>query len=306
MKRQSQSEIGSAGSVQAFLFDCTPYLVSVTIDFHTHIFPDDVARRTIAAVKKNFNIIAPESGTEMGLRASMHSAGIAKSVVLPAARLPEEIRQTNEWILSIARDGLIPFGAIHPLLEDLTEELDRLSLKRIPGVKIIPSLQKIFPDDPRCGPLYESIIERDMIIVFHAGGEPIERGLIYGTPQRFSTITESYPELKMVLTHLGGLRMWEDVQRYLIPPGKNVFFDTAYVSAYLSKEEIANLIIEIGTNHVLFGTDYPWTSPAEEIKLIRGLGLFEKEIEKILSKNGEMLLRSSESKPNTSNGGEIP
>lgn len=283
--------------MQAFLFDSTPYLVSVTIDFHTHIFPDDVARRTIDAVRKNFNIVAPESGTSAGLRASMRFASIAKSVVLPVARLPEEIRQTNEWILSIARDGLIPFGAIHPLLEDLTED---------PGVKIIPSLQKIFPDDPRCGRLYESLIERDMIIVFHSGKEPIERGTIYGTPQRFSIIAKSYPKLKMMLTHLGGLRMWDDVQKYLIPPGKNVFFDTAYASAYLSREEVANLIREIGTDHALFGTDYPWTSPAKEIKLIRGLDLYEKEIEKILSKNGEMLLMSSESKPHTSNGGEIP
>jgi hypothetical protein len=262
----------------------------VVIDFHTHIYPEDEAREAIAAVKRNFGIIAPETGTLAGLLASMKKAGINNSVLLPVARLPEEVRPKNKWVKSIAREGIVPFGAIHPLQKDLEEELDILLEDGICGVKIVPSLEKIYPDDDRCDLLYESLIEREMIIVFHAGAEPVERGEIFGTPERFSSMTESYPELKVVLTHLGGFRMWDDVLRYLIPHGDCVCFDCAYVWGYLTKDRIAELIRSIGVDHVLFGTDYPWATPARDIELVKGLDLLEDDITKILHSNGEMLL----------------
>jgi predicted TIM-barrel fold metal-dependent hydrolase len=155
---------------------------------------------------------------------------------------------------------------------------------------MVPIFQRTFPDDPRCSSLYEALIEREMILVSHAGREPIDRGEVFGTPERFARVVASYPDLRLVLTHLGGLRMWEDVRRYLLSEGRNVYFDTSYASFYLNREEMAGLIREISVENVLFGSDYPWADPGEAVKAIKELELSEGEKERILCGNAVALL----------------
>ena len=129
-----------------------------------------------------------------------------------------------------------------------------------------------------------------MILVSHAGRDPLERKEIFGTPERFSKVIESYPELVLVLAHLGGLRMWDDVSRWLLPAGRNVYFDSSYASFYISENEMTDLIRDIGTDHVLFGSDYPWEDPRKAIGIINGLDLSESEIEAMLGRNAVKLL----------------
>ena len=61
---------------------------------------------------------------------------------------------------------------------------------------MMPLLQEVYPDDPRCGRLYEALIERKMILVTHAGRDPLERQEIFGTPERFARTIECYPDLQ--------------------------------------------------------------------------------------------------------------
>ena len=49
-------------------------------------------------------------------------------------------------------------------------------------------------------------------------------------------IIDFHVDLKLELAHLGGFRMWDDVRKYLLPAGRNVYFDTAYVSFYMKKK----------------------------------------------------------------------
>jgi hypothetical protein len=50
------------------------------------------------------------------------------------------------------------------------------------------------------------------------------------------------------------------------------------------------MIRTIGTNRVMFGTDYPWTDPVGDIERIRGLALTGEEKQKILGDNAARLL----------------
>ena len=93
-----------------------------------------------------------------------------------------------------------------------------------------------------------------------------------------------------MLAHLGGLRMWDDVRRHLLPAGGNVYFDTAYVSFFMGPEEMGELIRDIGPKRVLFGSDYPWEEPGRAAEIIKGLGLCEEEERAILGKNAATLL----------------
>jgi uncharacterized protein len=84
--------------------------------------------------------------------------------------------------------------------------------------------------------------------------------------------------------------MWDAVQRYLLPAGGNVYFDTAYVSFYMEQPRMAELILEIGPERVLFGSDYPWEEPGRAARIISALELPKAEEEFILFKNAADLL----------------
>lgn len=260
------------------------------IDFHAHIYPEAVAAKVLTAAKKKLKVEVPGTGAPEDLRSRMKRSGIDRSVLLPLAKGREDVSSINRWVQSVCGNGLIAFGAVHPFMENLDEELDRLARLRIRGVKMMPLLQQVFPDDPNCESLYEAVIKRGMILVTHAGRDPLDRKEVFGTPERFSRVVESYPDLKIVLAHLGGLGMYDDVQRYLLKAGGNVYFDTAYVSFYLKEDEMSRLIKDIGSDRILFGSDYPWEDPGRAVEIIRGLDLSDREKESILSKTAVRLL----------------
>ena len=112
----------------------------MVIDFHTHIYPESVAAKILPAAKKKLGITHPGTGSPEDLRVRMKSSGVDRSIVLPLAKGQDDVSSLNDWIQSITGDGLTPFGAIHPLMDGLVEELDRLATQGIRGVKIMPLL----------------------------------------------------------------------------------------------------------------------------------------------------------------------
>jgi uncharacterized protein len=260
------------------------------IDFHTHIYPERIAAKILPAAKKKLNVDVPGTGSPQDLRRHMSDSGISKSVILPLAKGKEDTSTLNDWILATSGDGLIPFGAVHPFMENLEAELDRLASRGVRGVKMMPLLQEVYPDDPRCERLYEALIEKKMILVTHAGRDPLERKEIFGTPERFARTIECYPDLQLDLAHLGGLRMWDEVNRHLLPAGRNVYFDTAYVSFYMNRREMAEMIKDIGPERVIFGSDYPWEDPGRAAKIIMDLDLSEEEKDAVLCRNAAKLI----------------
>lgn len=264
----------------------------MVIDFHAHIYTDEMAPKAIASVKRRMGVRVPGLGTVADLQDSMAKAGIEKSIILPLAPLPKHVGPTNDFFLATAAngDGLVPFGAIHPFQPDLEEELDRLLASGVKGVKAVPFLQGFYPDDPQCDRLYDAVEERDMVLLLHAGKVPEDLPEFFGTPDRFARMVERHPDLVVVLAHLGGWEMWSGVREHLIPAGENVYFDTAYISPSLTSEEACGLISDIGADRVLFGTDYPWTDQAEEIEFVGEMDLSEKEKRLIYFENAKKLL----------------
>ena len=189
------------------------------IDFHTHIYPPVVAAKILPAAKRKLKVAVPGMGSPEDLREMMHSGIVSQSVLLPLAKGFQDVSGLNDWIQAAARENheLTPFGAVHPFMEGLEGELDRLEAWGVRGVKMMPLLQQVYPDDPRCYRLCQELVDRNMILIAHAGRDPLDRPEVYGTPERFASLAESFPDLKLVLAHLGGLRMWDAVRRHLLP-----------------------------------------------------------------------------------------
>jgi len=107
------------------------------IDVHTHLMPDRIAERALQAMEAMFPWKAPYKNTVAALKAHMQEAGTDKSIVLGMAQEGRHVRPANDWLISIADEQLVPFGAMHPAYPDKVEEMRRLRAAGIKGIKLL-------------------------------------------------------------------------------------------------------------------------------------------------------------------------
>ena len=82
--------------------------------------------------------------------------------------------------------------------------------------------------------------------------------------------------------------MWDDVERYLV--GTPVLLDTAFISRFISKEQVERIIKNHGSEKILFGSDSPWESPVMTKEFIDSLSVSDEENENIFCKNALRIL----------------
>jgi hypothetical protein len=260
-------------------------------DFHTHAFTDALAERAVSGLSDTSGITPATDGTVAGLRRKMAENGIDRALLLPVATKPSQQTTINNWAAEIMGDGLYCCGTVHPDAEDAVQEAERIKSLGLYGVKFHSEYQKFAPDEERMFPVYEKIAELDFIAVFHGGWDPYSDDVIRATPQSFAALAEAFPHLTIVAAHLGGLGMWDDVERYTAGKYENLWFDVGVISRYIEDDQLLRIIRKQGADKVLFGSDCPWDDPANEIAMINRLPLTEKEKELIFHENAERLLK---------------
>ncbi len=258
------------------------------IDVHTHVFPDALAPAAIAALQKAGDLTARYDGTIDGLVASMDRSGVDVSVTQPVATRPEQVPSINDWVAGVASERVVPFGAMHPDLDDPATEIARMASLGLRGFKLHPEHQAFDPHEPRMHAIYSAAVENDLIVFFHAGADVIH-STIRGTPESFATVLDEWPGLTFVLAHLGGFRQWQGVAEVLA--GRDVWLDTAYTLGHLADDEFVDIVRRHGISRVLFGSDGPWTDPGAEIEHLRGLAFSAEELRALLGDNAQELLR---------------
>jgi predicted TIM-barrel fold metal-dependent hydrolase len=257
------------------------------VDIHTHVFPDDVAVRAVPALAEEGGVEAVHAGTVSSLLAEMDRAGIDVSVTQPVSTKPSQVAGINDWAASTASDRIVPFGTIHPDLEGAAEEVGRIASLGLKGFKLHPEYQSFHPDDERMYPVYEAANELGLVILFHAGAD-IAIPTLRGTPESFVRVLDAHPGLRVVLAHMGGFRQWDGVRESLV--GRDVHLDTSYSLGHMDDEEFVGLVHAHGVGRILFGTDGPWADAAEEVRLLRSVGLAEADVDRILGANAVELL----------------
>ena len=266
------------------------------IDFHTHIFPERIAARTLSILSERGGIAPCTDGTEAGLLHEMETAGISLAVTLPVLTSPTQFESVNRYACDVnrrfaAQSGrrLLSFGGIHPACEDIGGKMEYLRSEGFLGVKIHPDYQETFID----GDGYREILfhakRLDMIVVTHAGADIAYRGQpVRCTPARVKELIRAVPYGKLVLAHMGGSEMTSEVLDELC--GEDVYFDTSFVLPHVEKDTLRAIIARHGASRILFGTDSPWCGAKVSLSVIRSLSLGEEAEEKILSQNAKKLL----------------
>lgn len=257
------------------------------IDIHTHVFPDTVADRARSSLQQGSDIEWHGDGTVDGLIAEMDRAGIGLSVIQPVATNPGSVHKVNEWASTLCCDRIVPFGAMHPDLPDPASEIEHIRALGMQGFKLHPEFQDFTPDEARLGPMLSAAEKAGLIILFHAGADPAYQS-VRGNAEAFVRMLDAYPDLTVILAHLGGFRHWEQVRQHLV--GRAVYLDTAYTLGHLPDEEFVAIVREHGIERVLFGTDAPWTDSARELDHLRTLGFNGEELDRLLWRNAAELL----------------
>ena len=257
------------------------------IDIHTHAWPDAIAPAAIASLERLGTLSAHYDGTVAGLELEMRASGVSVSVIQPVATKPGQVRSINAWAASLRSDNLVAFGAMHPDVDDPADEVARMAALGLRGIKLHPEHQDFTPDEARLAPLYEAAIAHDMTVFFHAGADELH-DTIHGTPRAFAHVVDAFPQMRVVLAHLGGFRVWNEVAEVLV--GRNVYLDTAYTLGHLPDADFVEILHAHGAEKVLFGSDGPWTDAAAEAAWIRRLPLAEGVIEAVLGGNAARLL----------------
>jgi uncharacterized protein len=275
------------------------------IDFHTHVFPPWLRKRRDEYIKRDpcFSLLYSQPkariATAEELLASMDEAGIDLSVVLNIGWVSQELCvKTNDYILdSISRYStrLVGFCAIQPRAGDAAiAELERCAKAGAKGIGELRSDVQGFnlTDKATMKPLVDAALKHGLILLTHSsepvGHEYFGKGRI--TPDILYSFITAFPDLKLVCAHWGGglpfCALMPEVARALA----NVFFDTA-ATVFLYKPEIFEQVSRIiGSDKILFGTDYPLMHQNRVIAQIQSSQLPEEDKAKILGANAQKLL----------------
>lgn len=260
------------------------------IDIHTHAFPDalaDRAMKTLAGEVEGIEYYL--DGRVSSLLDSMNRAGIDISVVSSIATRPTQFEPILNWSQSIQSDRIISFPSVHPGDPDAIEHIRQIKASGFAGLKMHPYYQDFTLDDPELTDLFREIANQKLLLLMHTGFDIAFEYIDRAGPQRILNLLDQVPDLKLIITHMGGWQQWEDVTKLII--GKKIFLDISYSFDFLGHDQIREMILSHPEDYVLFGTDSPWADQSRDIEKVKQLNLPADNLEKLLGKNAEQLLR---------------
>jgi predicted TIM-barrel fold metal-dependent hydrolase len=255
------------------------------IDAHCHIYPDKIAPKAVESVGEFYRIEMRGAGSTDDLLACQQQAGISASIVHSVALRAANVQSINDFIAEQARlhPSLIGFATMHQEFEDMEAEVERCIAAGLKGFKLHPDSQGVNADDPRLMRFY-GIIEGRLPLILHCGDYRWDNS----HPRRIREILHAFPRLVLNAAHFGGWSLYDLAVEYL--KDERCFMDVSSASVYLGPRRTTELIRIYGAERILFGSDYPMWSPAEEVERFAKNDLTDAERELICWRNAERFI----------------
>jgi len=193
------------------------------------------------------------------LLAEMDATRVERAVILPIAfGFPFGDDQTETWHTAIRESGegerFIKGASVHPDDERAVERLEDFAKAGARVIKLHPTMQAFYPDEPRLTRIYQAAERLGMIIFFHggrAGIEPESRHP-FAMPRHYEGAFANFPNLPFVIGHAGARdadAMLEIAVRY----------ENAWLGIHgQSVTQLDRMIRRTGGERMLFGTDWPF------------------------------------------------
>jgi predicted TIM-barrel fold metal-dependent hydrolase len=268
---------------------------------------------------------------EAGIDIQVLSHGAPSAQKLPADTGPELIRRVNDRLAQACAAHPTRFKAFAALatadVKAAADELERCVTKHgFKGAMLHGMANGVFLDDKRFWPLYERAQALDVPIYLHPGlpnekvmdvyyneyakdfpmvvraawGYTVETATL-AIRMVLSGVFEKYPNLKIVLGHLGEtlpFLVWR-VDHALARPGaktisfRDVFCNNFWIttSGNFSNPALLCCVMEMGVDRILFAVDWPFVANTPGTKWMEGVPLSSEDKAKILSGNAQRLLK---------------
>mgnify|MGYP000604332438 CR=1 FL=1 len=235
-----------------------------------------------------------------------------------AEQIASSMREFNEWSCEVGRrfPRISPFICVSNDLGNAKAMVQEVVLRAnqgAKGVKLHPGMFCFFPDDEEFWPMYEKCQQLGLPILADSGPWPHSHVLTthpllfqmpqphisYGEPRNFARVLEAFPQLTLILAHLGSA--WWDERVELAEKYPNVYFDTAQGFSApdripvvphrsLAEEDAVRVMRKIGIERIMFGTDSPAIAPQPQLEQLLRLPLSKEEKRMILAENAKRIL----------------
>ena len=168
--------------------------------------------------------------------------------------------------------------SVDPTQPDCIEQLEYcVKTLKLKGLKLGPVYQHFDPQDRRYWPFFRKVQQHGLPIMWHQGTTfPSAAKLKWGLPLQLEDIAMDFPDLKMIIAHLG--HPWEVDTMVLIRKCPNMYTDISAVHYRPWRYWQAMVTaMEYGVEHkILPGSDFPsGTMP----NIVAGLRAVNKPVE---------------------------
>lgn len=170
-------------------------------------------------------------------------------------------------------EHLIGFLSVDPTQPGWEDELryghQQLGLR---GIKLLPMYAGFAPEDPKLDPLWTYAQQHQLPVLLHTGTTFVAQApLEYTLPRRLDPVATRFPEVRIIMAHLG--HPYEGEAVVVARKHPHVYTDVSALH-YRPFQLYQSLMLvqEYGVwDKVLFGTDYPFTTVNASIEGLRGL-----------------------------------
>lgn len=244
------------------------------VDVHTHVWE---SAHISDAFVHDARVTAGNPSLEIAVDLDAHWAAMApvgKAIVLGFRASHVGVLVPNEYVagyVSTHPEKLIGFASVDPLDEDAVEQFTyAVGTLGLRGLKVAPIYQNVHPQDPRFLRLMQAAADRDVPVLIHQGTTFCEGvSLELANPVLLQPIALQFPTLRMVIAHMG--HPWIAETMVLIRKHRHLYSDVS--ALYYRPWQFYNALVlamEYGVlDRLLFGTDYPFTTPASTIDALR-------------------------------------
>jgi len=200
----------------------------------------------------------------------MPKAGVDKAVILPLdfgmiQRAKLDVEEYNDWIFDWSArypDKLVGFMGIDPQRGDEAIRLMRKYHAKFEpkGIKIYPPTGW-YPYEERVAKFWKEADDMGLAVVTHSGGTPSILQEEKGRPVHFKPVLDKYPDLHLIIAHLGG--MYRKDTYSMAKDYPNLYTDCSALQGWLPSEpavvidRLKEALAMMGPDRVMFGSDFP-------------------------------------------------
>ena len=198
----------------------------------------------------------------------------------PARRIAAAPHVPNEYVAEVHRqfpDMTVPVMAFNPALagaaieDDVEYAVRELGAK---ALKIYPTYNHYRPDDRElCWPFFQKAQDLGIPVIVHQSWTTtIDAPMKFQRPAQLDDVGREFRDLVVVMAHLGV--PWVDEAMCLVAKHDNFYADLSFWTIVERPEMILMQLLRCPGygctyDRIMWGTDYPLTTPSESLKIFR-------------------------------------